>query len=135
MNKSSISKAALIVFDDRGRLLMTRETGKSTFAFPGGKVDPDEAVEHALAREIAEELAATVSDVRVLGVASGQTNDGRNLTIHMFSGRLEGVPSRSGEIVELRWVTAQEILTNEDDVFTPITRGACFDILVAGGLR
>lgn len=135
MTAQNITKAALVVFNDRGHVLMTREASKTTFAFPGGKVDPHESVEEALKREIREELSTSVVSSSEVGVATGRTGDGRGLTIHMFTGQLVDEPRGSGDIVELMWASAEQIRANIGEAFTSITRGACFDILVKNGLR
>ncbi len=59
-----IEVAAGILIDDRGRvLLMQRLPGKhlaGLWEFPGGKLEPGETVEHALVRELDEELGIEV---------------------------------------------------------------------------
>lgn len=130
--RPSIEKSALIVrASEGGKILMTRERGKSNFAFPGGKVDPGETVEETLTREIWEELNVAVLNARKLGTASGETLDGRKLTIHMYEGRLDGSPVAGGEIEILRWVSANDIAADVMDEFTPITKGPCMEILRA----
>jgi 8-oxo-dGTP diphosphatase len=65
--------AAVIVRD--GRVLMVRERGRGPterhdgqeyWVLPGGGVDPGEAAEQALAREVREEVGLTVLDTRYL---------------------------------------------------------------------
>jgi 8-oxo-dGTP diphosphatase len=49
-----------------GAVLLADRPGARAYAgyweFPGGKIEPGESVEHALARELAEELAITVTE-------------------------------------------------------------------------
>ncbi|WP_269450766.1 Nudix family hydrolase [Stenotrophomonas sp. MMGLT7] len=56
----SIHVVAAVIADRRGRILLTRRTGKSDLAglweFPGGKLEPGETSEQALVRELREEL-------------------------------------------------------------------------------
>ena len=59
--------AALIIHD--GRIFATQRgygAWKGYWEFPGGKIEPGEAPEHALAREIREELATEVSVGRLV---------------------------------------------------------------------
>ena len=62
MNLLLVSAAALI--DDQGRILVQqRSHGRSMaglWEFPGGKVEPGETPEHALVRELHEELGIDV---------------------------------------------------------------------------
>jgi 8-oxo-dGTP diphosphatase len=62
--KKTVLVAAAALLDDRGRVLLAqRPAGKSMaglWEFPGGKVDPGESLEAALARELAEELGVAV---------------------------------------------------------------------------
>ena len=56
----SIHVVAAVITDARGRILLNRRTGNSDMAglweFPGGKREPGESSEQALARELREEL-------------------------------------------------------------------------------
>jgi mutator protein MutT len=56
----SIHVVAAVIVDARGRILLNRRTGNSDMAglweFPGGKREPGETSEQALARELHEEL-------------------------------------------------------------------------------
>lgn len=56
--------AAAALFDPSGRVLITQRPQHKQLGglweFPGGKVEPGEAPEHALARELKEELDLTV---------------------------------------------------------------------------
>lgn len=59
-----IQVVAAVIFDEAGRLLITRRPASSHLGgyweFPGGKIDPGEQPEEALQREIKEELDARV---------------------------------------------------------------------------
>jgi 8-oxo-dGTP diphosphatase len=56
----SIHVVAAVITDARGRILLNRRSGDSDMAglweFPGGKREPGESSEQALARELHEEL-------------------------------------------------------------------------------
>jgi 8-oxo-dGTP diphosphatase len=62
--------AAAAVFDDRGRVLISRRPGHvhqgGLWEFPGGKLEPGETALSALCRELHEELGITVQAARPL---------------------------------------------------------------------
>ncbi len=98
-----------------GRLLLTRRPDGGAHAglweLPGGKVEPGETPEAALAREWGEELGVEVDGdaLRPWAFASGAPH-GRHVTLLVFR-----VPSMRGEpapigVAEVRWVRADEAL-------------------------
>jgi 8-oxo-dGTP diphosphatase len=104
--------AALI--DDAGRvLLQQRPPGKpmaGLWEFPGGKIEPGESPEAALARELHEELGITLrtQDLRPLAFAS-EPLAGRHLLLLLYVCRAwEGKPF-AHHATELRWVTPAEM--------------------------
>jgi ADP-ribose pyrophosphatase YjhB (NUDIX family) len=61
-----------VIFDTEGRLCLVRranEPSKGTWAFPGGRVEPDETSEEAIIREVMEETGLHVTIERELGPA------------------------------------------------------------------
>ena len=85
--------AAALVGPDGMVLLHRRAFGAvhgGLWEFPGGKVNPGESPESALARELAEELGIAVeeADLAPVGFASGQTagdDPARALVILLYS--------------------------------------------------
>jgi 8-oxo-dGTP diphosphatase len=59
-----VDVAVGVLIDPQGRFLLTSRPAGKVYAghweFPGGKLEPGETVEHALARELHEELGITV---------------------------------------------------------------------------
>ena len=99
--------AALI--DGEGRVLLQRRPPGKQMAdlweFPGGKVEPGETPEAALARELAEELAITVDpDAMVpLTFASAALGE-RHLLLLLYAARdWQGAP-QALEATALAWV-------------------------------
>jgi 8-oxo-dGTP diphosphatase len=94
-----------------GRLLVVRSRTKGAFYLPGGKLEPGETPEQALHREVLEELGVGLRDVaghkRYLEPAYGEGPD-TLVDMACFTGDLVGSPAPSGEIAELRFVTAAE---------------------------
>lgn len=96
--------AALLVRD--GRVLAARRARPAGWEFPGGKVDPGESPEAAIARECREELGVMVQvDARLAIGADAQ------IVLQLWRVELvDGEPvDRDHE--ELRWVGAGELDT------------------------
>jgi 8-oxo-dGTP diphosphatase len=69
-----------VVFDLAGRLLLIRRKNppfQGQYALPGGYVDYGETVEHAAARELAEETGLVAVSVSLVGVYSDPGRDPR----------------------------------------------------------
>ncbi|MGH1354172.1 MAG: 8-oxo-dGTP diphosphatase MutT [Thalassovita sp.] len=107
-----VSAVALIDVDGRV-LLAQRPEGKSMaglWEFPGGKVEPGETPEHALVRELEEELGINTwsSCLSPLSFASHSYDD-FHLLMPLFACRKwEGIPSpKEGQ--KLKWVHARDM--------------------------
>ncbi|HEX6346093.1 NUDIX domain-containing protein [Umezawaea sp.] len=110
MTAPVISVVGLVHVRD-GRLLVVRSRTKGAFYLPGGKLEPGETPEQALHREVREELGVGLVDVaphrRYLEPAYGEGPD-TLVDMACYTGELDGRPVPSGEIAELRLVTAAE---------------------------
>lgn len=58
------------VFDEAGRVLMTRRSDNGRWCLPSGALDTGESVAEACAREVREETGLEVAITRLLGVYS-----------------------------------------------------------------
>lgn len=112
--KPVILVVAVALIDDRRRVLLAqRPEGKSMaglWEFPGGKVEDNETPEHALVRELHEELGIVVdvADVEPLAFAS-HTYDDFHLLMPLFDCvRWQGdITPKEGQA--LAWVAADEL--------------------------
>jgi 8-oxo-dGTP diphosphatase len=101
-----------VIVDARNRVLITRRAAAShqggLWEFPGGKVEEDEALQVALARELREELGiVTIRTVPLLEVQHDYTDKAVLLDVHVvqeFTGEARGLENQP-----LRWVTAEEL--------------------------
>ena len=108
----TVVAAALI--DPAGRVLVQqRPAGKAMaglWEFPGGKIEPRETPEHALVRELAEELdiMVDIADLQPLAFASAPL-DGRHLLLLLYGCRIWRHEPRAVEAAALRWATPKEL--------------------------
>lgn len=93
-----------------GRVLAARRTTPAEAAgrweFPGGKVEPGESPEVALAREIAEELGITVEVTRWL---DGEAPIGSTHVLTVALARLASGDPDPVEHDEVRWLSPGEL--------------------------
>jgi 8-oxo-dGTP diphosphatase len=107
-----VSAVALIDVDGRV-LLAQRPEGKSMaglWEFPGGKVEPGETPEHALIRELEEELGINTwsSCLSPLSFASHSYDDFHLLMPLFVCRKWEGIPNPQ-EGQTLKWVHARNL--------------------------
>lgn len=106
--------SAVALIDPDGRVLLAqRPEGKSMaglWEFPGGKVEPGETPEHALIRELQEELGISTwqSCLAPLTFASHSYDD-FHLLMPLFACRKWQGIARAQEGQALKWVAAQDL--------------------------
>lgn len=103
-----------VLSDARGRVLLTRRTVNRDFAglweFPGGKREPGEGADEALARELHEELGITATVGAPL-ITVPQAYPGKRLRLDVRRiARWQGVP-RGREGQALAWVPLHKLHT------------------------
>jgi 8-oxo-dGTP diphosphatase len=99
------------VIEEHGRFLLTRRLEGTHLAgrweFPGGKCEPGEPHNEALARELEEELAVAV-DVGPLVLSTTHAYPDRTVELHFYEARLLGPPvPQLGQ--EMRWVPREDL--------------------------
>jgi len=116
--------SAVALVDADGRVLIARRpAGKSMaglWEFPGGKVEAGETPEHALIRELQEELGINVTEscLAPFTFASHAYED-FHLLMPLFICRVwEGLP-QACEGQTLRWVYPRELVKNSDYPMPP----------------
>ncbi|WP_125578985.1 NUDIX domain-containing protein [Lacticaseibacillus suibinensis] len=103
--------------ESQGQLLVMQKIDSEfapSMTFPGGHVEPDEALTAAATRELAEECGLTVATWRLASVVNFKREDGRKELIFVFAGTLPApnqTHHRAGTKDEgqTRWVPIAEI--------------------------
>lgn len=126
MSSSPIHVTAGVIYDQRGRILITRRPAHlhqgGLWEFPGGKVQTGEYVIAALQRELHEELGILVRKSRPLIHIHHDYGDKRVwLDVHEvleFTGKPHGCEGQP-----LRWITRDELINfTFPDANTPIVK-------------
>lgn len=63
--------AAILILDEKNRLLLMKRSDSGCWGSPGGAVEPGEIVEDAARRETLEETGLEIEDMFLFGVFSG----------------------------------------------------------------
>jgi 8-oxo-dGTP diphosphatase len=103
--------AGLIIGDD-GRILITQRRADQAlplqWEFPGGKVEPGESPEHALVRELVEEIGVTVAVGRIWDVLFHAYPD-FDLVMLVYACRIQDGSPRAVEVADLSWVATIDL--------------------------
>jgi ADP-ribose pyrophosphatase YjhB (NUDIX family) len=97
-----------------GKLLLVRRAsrrGHGNWQVPGGFVEPDETIEVAVVREVAEEAGVQAEVVGVLGIRSRYNPDsGNSIYVVLLMRPLSGEPTPDGkEVDQAGYFTLEEI--------------------------
>lgn len=108
-----------IVLDDQGRLLLVQrgtEPAKGRWSVPGGRVEPGESDEVAVAREVLEETGLRVTVQRFVGQVE---RDGPGGSLYVISDYLCTVDARDiadganpvagDDAADVRWCTSEQV--------------------------
>ncbi|HXH11437.1 MAG TPA: NUDIX domain-containing protein [Alphaproteobacteria bacterium] len=101
-----------------GRLLLVRRAsryGRGNWQVPGGFIEPDETIEAAVVREVAEEAGVQAEVIGVLGVRNRYNPDnGNSMYVVMLMRPIRGEPTPDGEEVDQAgYFTLEEIMALE----------------------
>jgi 8-oxo-dGTP diphosphatase len=92
-----------------GRMLAVRARGRDRFFLPGGKPEPGERPEHALVREVAEELSVALDadTIELLGTVEAAAHgypSGSRVRLGCYRAHGTGDPVPSAEVEEVAWL-------------------------------
>ena len=112
-----IQVVAAVVFDGERLLLTQRPPGGAhplLWEFPGGKLEPGEAAEAALAREVREELGVRVTAMSVMGAARHAYPGGPAVEITFLRAELDSHRFSTSEAVHSwRWIAPADVDPSE----------------------
>ena len=102
-----------IITDDAGRLLLIKrghEPGAGLWTLPGGRIEPGETHQQAVAREILEETGLRVECRRLLGTAELPGLNGAVIHVSDYLAEVTGGELAAGDdAADVRWVGASEL--------------------------
>ena len=106
-----------IVFDEDGRLLLIRRANppaQGLWSLPGGRVEPGEADEQAVVRELAEETGLAGSVLREVGMITRDAPQGGVYVIRDYLMAIDDdgdpLPHAGDDALDAAWFTPQEVL-------------------------
>jgi ADP-ribose pyrophosphatase YjhB (NUDIX family) len=117
-NGYNIGVGGAVVQD--GRLLLVRRAsrrGRGNWQVPGGFIEPDETIEHAVVREVAEEAGVQTQVEGILGVRNRYDPDvGNSLYVVLLLTHVGGDPAPDGKEVDRAGYFSLEEICRLDQV-------------------
>ena len=108
-----IDSVGVLIRDEAGRILLVQrghEPQAGLWTIPGGRVEPDETLEQAAAREALEETGLVVevgAEIYRVQIPGG---DDRVFDVHDFAARvLDGTPVAGDDAADIAWVGLDEL--------------------------
>lgn len=105
-----ITVAAAIILNEQNQLLLVRKKNTQFFMQVGGKLEPNEAPEQTMIREIAEEISANAEIEQFVGrfETKAANEAGHQLVSYVYQVSLDQVPQIDAEIAEMKWIDLDE---------------------------
>ena len=114
-----ITVAAAIIVNEQQQLLLVRKQNTACFMQVGGKLEPTEAPEQTMLREIREEIGSDATIEQFVGrfeTATANEPDFK-LVSYVYHVQLQQAPQIAAEIAEMKWVS----LNDQQTALAPLT--------------
>jgi 8-oxo-dGTP diphosphatase len=102
-----------VINDPDGRLLLIKrghEPGAGLWSLPGGRIEPGETDQQAVAREVREETNLSVRCGRLLGTAELPGREGTVIDVRDYLAVVTGGELAAGDdAADVRWVAAADM--------------------------
>ena len=114
-----ITVAAAVISNAADQLLLVRKNNTRYFMQVGGKLEPNEAPEQTMLREIAEEIGVEAQIEQFIGrFETPAANEADHLLVsYLYQVRLTAQPQIAAEIAEMKWID----LNDQDTLLAPLT--------------
>lgn len=99
-----IRSADLFLLVERGN-----EPGRGTYAFPGGKVEPNETLEDAVKRETFEETALALLEFELFDVLEVTGPSGRYVLYVYLANAISGSPRAGDDAASFGWYSQEQM--------------------------
>ena len=115
-----ITVAAAIILNQHKQLLLVRKRNTQFFMQVGGKLEPNEAPEQTMIREIAEEISANAEIEQFIGrfETRAANEAGHQLISYVYQVNLDQAPQIDAEIAEMKWID----LDDQQTLLAPLTK-------------
>jgi len=105
------------IFDEQGRVFLTRRADNGQWCLPGGGMDAGESAAEACEREVWEETGLRIRARRLVGVYSHPDqlviypdgNKAHIVALHFEAEILSGAPTLSNETTDFGYFTLEEV--------------------------
>ncbi|NHC03865.1 NUDIX domain-containing protein [Acinetobacter sp. 187] len=116
---NTITVAAAIIRNDQNQLLLVRKKNTDFFMQVGGKLEPNEAPEQTMLREIQEEIGVNATIEQFIGrFETEAANEADHVLVsYVYHVTLEDSPKIDAEIAEMKWID----LNAEQTWLAPLT--------------
>ena len=115
-----ITVAAAIILNEQHELLVVRKKNTEFFMQVGGKLEPNEAPELTIVREIKEEISCDAEIEQFVGrfETAAANEAGHLLVSYVYVIQLHDAPQIDAEIAAMKWVRLDDVTTQ----LAPLTR-------------